>query len=231
MSENISQVIQHRVNYGFIRLEEDYLTICNSNSCKALLLTVLEKKTLLALQNDDDDYLPISYNDFENAMYGLYKRSSIVSSLNELVQEDLIQRQQHISSYDFAYEYRLNIEVLQKRINNLPAKSKKRAKRNRSANKVIPIAILQVQFKLFQLFAGKCAYCQTNEATTWDHILAEANGGETSPENLVPACAFCNSSKSNQDVILWIQSQGFIPCQPLIDILGNLGMELRPNNE
>lgn len=44
----------------------------------------------------------------------------------------------------------------------------------------------------------QCIYCG-RAADTIDHIVAIANGGDTSAENLQPCCASCNYSKRDRD--------------------------------
>jgi 5-methylcytosine-specific restriction endonuclease McrA len=42
----------------------------------------------------------------------------------------------------------------------------------------------------------RCAYClEKHEKLSMDHIIALTRGGEHSPDNVVPACASCNSTK------------------------------------
>jgi 5-methylcytosine-specific restriction endonuclease McrA len=42
-----------------------------------------------------------------------------------------------------------------------------------------------------------CHYCG-KPATTCDHVIAAANGGETTLDNLVAACSHCNYSKGSK---------------------------------
>lgn len=49
-----------------------------------------------------------------------------------------------------------------------------------------------------------CVYCRTQIADTLDHILPKSQGGRHLPENLVPACASCNSSKGAKTPEQWI---------------------------
>ncbi len=54
-----------------------------------------------------------------------------------------------------------------------------------------------------------CYYCGTRTKTDnihFDHIVALANGGAHSIENLCVSCEFCNLSKGSKPVRLWIQS-------------------------
>lgn len=43
---------------------------------------------------------------------------------------------------------------------------------------------------------AKCTYCG-DPATTTDHVIPRSRGGTNTKDNLVPACATCNSLKSN----------------------------------
>jgi RHS repeat-associated protein len=40
-----------------------------------------------------------------------------------------------------------------------------------------------------------CSYCQQNPAAHLDHVIPRSQGGDLSPENLTPACSWCNLSK------------------------------------
>lgn len=44
---------------------------------------------------------------------------------------------------------------------------------------------------------ASCAYC-SSPAVGWDHIIPRSRGGSHSPDNLVPACASCNSQKGSK---------------------------------
>ena len=59
-------------------------------------------------------------------------------------------------------------------------------------------------------FNGACAYCGS-EATTWDHIVPVVQGGQTTPGNIVPVCATCNSSKKDREVFSWLEATGRTP--------------------
>ena len=50
--------------------------------------------------------------------------------------------------------------------------------------------------------SGPCIYCGA-PAVAVDHIRALARGGHEIPENLVPACRSCNSSKSDRLLTEW----------------------------
>jgi 5-methylcytosine-specific restriction endonuclease McrA len=62
-------------------------------------------------------------------------------------------------------------------------------------------------------FGGECAYCgctpKRNQRLTKDHLQPVSQGGETIPENIVPACPSCNSSKGAMDFKDWFIKQPF----------------------
>ncbi len=58
---------------------------------------------------------------------------------------------------------------------------------------------------LQQAWAG-CAYCgATGQPLQRDCVLAISRGGRYTLENVVPACASCNTSKCNEEVTAWIR--------------------------
>ncbi|MEU2030977.1 toxin glutamine deamidase domain-containing protein, partial [Nocardia amamiensis] len=42
-----------------------------------------------------------------------------------------------------------------------------------------------------------CSYCRAEHATSVDHVIPRKRGGDRSPENFVPSCTHCNSSKND----------------------------------
>lgn len=57
----------------------------------------------------------------------------------------------------------------------------------------------------FEDFGGACAYGCGGLASTIDHVWPVALGGQSRPDNLVPACHSCNSRKKASDPRLWIR--------------------------
>ena len=54
-----------------------------------------------------------------------------------------------------------------------------------------------------ELFDGGCAYCD-GRVDTWDHVIPVTKGGATAPDNILPACIACNSSKRDRDLDEWL---------------------------
>lgn len=68
-------------------------------------------------------------------------------------------------------------------------------------------------------FADSCAYCGKKHSRrfklTKDHIVPVDKGGVTVKCNIIPACAWCNSSKGNQDLETWYKKQKFYTVEKL----------------
>jgi hypothetical protein len=55
-----------------------------------------------------------------------------------------------------------------------------------------------------------CAYCgATDGPLQRDCVLAISRGGRYSMDNVVPACASCNTSKCNEEVTTWLRRKRF----------------------
>lgn len=65
---------------------------------------------------------------------------------------------------------------------------------------------IAVEF-LTDIFKGQCAYCD-HPAQTWDHVVPVTKGGQTTPDNILPACGACNSSKRDRDLLEWLDATG-----------------------
>ena len=63
-------------------------------------------------------------------------------------------------------------------------------------------AIAQV-FWDTQGVAWECWYCEA-PAQSVDHVVPRSRGGKDIPQNLIPACVSCNSSKRDTPVITWL---------------------------
>lgn len=63
---------------------------------------------------------------------------------------------------------------------------------------------------IIRFYEGKCVYC-FEKYSHLDHVHPVSKGGDTSVENIVPACSRCNISK--KDRIIW--DTWFPPVTPL----------------
>lgn len=58
-------------------------------------------------------------------------------------------------------------------------------------------------------FGGACAYClRSDKKLTRDHVIPLNAGGLDDPENVVPACLSCNSSKRDFSLPMWVLLRG-----------------------
>ena len=60
---------------------------------------------------------------------------------------------------------------------------------------------------LLERYESRCAYCDA-PAETWDHVVPVAKGGQTEPDNILPSCIRCNSSKRDRDLDEWLEATG-----------------------
>lgn len=59
-------------------------------------------------------------------------------------------------------------------------------------------------------FGGRCCYCGAQvDKLTKDHIKPLNDGGKLTRRNVIPCCGSCNSSKKDNEMISWYQSQEF----------------------
>ena len=85
-------------------------------------------------------------------------------------------------------------------------RERRRAHATRHARGVKPVPTIAREY-LLDLFEGRCAYCP-EAAETWDHVVPVSKGGETTPDNILPACIRCNSSKRDRDLEGWLDATG-----------------------
>lgn len=56
--------------------------------------------------------------------------------------------------------------------------------------------------QILELHDRRCAYClEKSQALEMDHVIALARGGDHDPDNIVPACTSCNSSKNDKSLL------------------------------
>lgn len=62
------------------------------------------------------------------------------------------------------------------------------------------------QWTALQEAWGGCAYCGASAKPMHrDCVLALSRGGRYTLQNIVPACASCNTSKCNEEVTAWLR--------------------------
>ena len=55
----------------------------------------------------------------------------------------------------------------------------------------------------------KCAYCDSEDNLTIDHIVPQCNGGLDIKTNVIACCHSCNQSKGHEHWKLWYVQQDF----------------------
>lgn len=82
-----------------------------------------------------------------------------------------------------------------------------------------------------QYFNFECAYCGSELQLTMDHVVPVSSGGKTVPDNIIPACIHCNSSKSDNEMIAWYTSRPFYTKERLATILKYVKSKMEDNGE
>jgi len=78
-------------------------------------------------------------------------------------------------------------------------------KRKRRVNAVVNDLTAE-QWAAIKAAWNGCAYCgATNRALQKDCVMAISRGGRYTIDNVVPACASCNTSKCNDEVTGWLR--------------------------
>ena len=118
-------VIEHRANYHYVKVEEDYIAIClkgkASPHCKALILSILEQWTNTKRDKHEEPIVYMTYPQWIKATYWYHGRNVIIESLQELVDAGFITRKPyHLSTGKDTFAYVLNVETVQEHIKQLP---------------------------------------------------------------------------------------------------------------
>ncbi len=127
-------VIEHRANYHYIRIEEDFLAICSrgecSPHCKALILAILEHWTNSKRDKDESEYIYLTMPEWAKHTYMLYERNVLTDCIKELIEDKLVERRA-IKRYDQdTFEYKLNLNKVNALIKGLPEKAIKETQPN-----------------------------------------------------------------------------------------------------
>ena len=80
------------------------------------------------------------------------------------------------------------------------------AKRRKRRMDLADNDLTAAQWAALQQAWGGCAYCgATGKPLHRDCVLALSRGGRYTLDNVVPACASCNTSKCNEEVTAWLR--------------------------
>jgi len=64
-------------------------------------------------------------------------------------------------------------------------------------------------------WGNKCAYCESEDRLTIDHIVPQSRGGEDTTKNVVCCCHLCNQSKGHTPWEEWYSSREFFSMERL----------------
>lgn len=70
----------------------------------------------------------------------------------------------------------------------------------------LPYTLTEAQWEEIKAsYFHSCVYCNRQDVPLQrEHIVPVTKGGGYTPDNIVPACASCNSSKGNKNLIVWM---------------------------
>ena len=75
----------------------------------------------------------------------------------------------------------------------------------------------------------KCAYCESTEYLTIDHIVPQSKGGSDFLTNVLCCCRRCNNSKSHINWEEWYSSQDFFTEERYDVIINWINPKQNPN--
>lgn len=87
------------------------------------------------------------------------------------------------------------------------AEKQRRRKALLKGNRAVTISKAE-WLEIRETFGGVCAYCNQPATLTVDHVEPVARGGAHAPDNIVPACQPCNSSKGSKPLLVWLLTSG-----------------------
>jgi 5-methylcytosine-specific restriction endonuclease McrA len=63
--------------------------------------------------------------------------------------------------------------------------------------------------KIYNSFENKCAYCNSTDNITLDHVIPVSKGGNTTIDNIILACRSCNCKRGNKDLCLFVSEEKY----------------------
>ena len=105
--------------------------------------------------------------------------------------------------YNYSWRYRCDPSF---RLHECQRNSEKKA-RNRG-NHTVKISKDDMDAR-FTEFANRCAFCDSADRLTIEHVVPRSKGGPHAIGNILPTCHRCNMSKRDHDPQTWYRSQPF----------------------
>lgn len=105
--------------------------------------------------------------------------------------------------YNYSWRYRCDPSF---RLHECQRNSEKKA-RNRG-NHTVKISKDDMDAR-FTEFANRCAFCDSADRLTIEHVVPRSKGGPHAIGNILPTCHRCNMSKRDHDPETWYRRQQF----------------------
>lgn len=70
-------------------------------------------------------------------------------------------------------------------------------------------------------FNHSCAYCGSTSEIQQEHYIPVASGGAYTKDNIIPACATCNMSKNDKNIIEWYKTKSYYAGERMDRIIGH----------
>lgn len=70
-------------------------------------------------------------------------------------------------------------------------------------------------------FDHSCAYCGSATEIQQEHYIPVASGGAYTKDNIIPACATCNMSKNDKNIIVWYKTRSYYAGERMDKIIGH----------
>jgi 5-methylcytosine-specific restriction endonuclease McrA len=148
-----------------------------------------------------------------------YNKSELRKASFRKYRETHIER---IREYDRVYRVvkrdELNAKCRERRArDNSTALANSHRRRARQMNAPGPGVTADQWVSILEQHGYRCAYClEQSGDLTMDHVHSLATGGEHGPDNVVPACVICNSSKNHRSLLQLLNSPHLLVTQRML---------------
>jgi 5-methylcytosine-specific restriction endonuclease McrA len=89
-------------------------------------------------------------------------------------------------------------------VKNHPEEDRIKSQKRRALKRNLPCTLTVEQWKAIKrIYKYRCAYCGCKpKVLEQDHVIALTKGGNTTSDNIVPACKSCNIKKGNRQPLI-----------------------------
>jgi hypothetical protein len=115
-----SSVLVHPAKTPLVILRQDLLVICEQTTAAAAILAHFECGTSEKLEAGESTWIIKSNREMRDDLLGIYSDKTVSAALTLLVEKGfIIRRNNPESQMDRAYQYQLQIDVVQQAISNI----------------------------------------------------------------------------------------------------------------